>query len=229
MIYRKGFLLSLLDILGFILALVVAYLFSSHLARMMPLLRGEDVIAQFPMIGLLIFYQVNTIVWFFILFVVISLILLLLRPALKSVNKIPLVGTVNQLLGAALEGLKALFFLWLLSLLLSTPLFSNGQALVETSLLNVYQTLAIESPFSAGLNTDIIYKLSRQEELSEDEEAAIQTYVKGIFEQEAFRAYVAEMFESGALSELDFQDIQTWFNELDALDSIESWWESVRP
>jgi uncharacterized membrane protein required for colicin V production len=227
--FRKGFLLSLLDILGFILAIVLAFIFAPRLAQMIPLMSDADVITQFPMLGLLIFYQVNTLIWFFILFVIISLVLLLLRPVLKSVNKIPLVGGINQILGAALGGLKALFFLWLLSLLLATPLFSNGQALVDESFLGAYQTLNIESPLNSSLNIDLLYKLSRQEDLTDEEEAAIQSYVKGIFEQEAFRSYVQDMFDSGRLSELDFADLQSWFNDLDALNSIESWWETVRP
>jgi len=227
--FRRGLLLSLIDLIGLILALWLSFRFAPTLAEMIPLMRASEVVSQFPLLGLLLLQQINTIMWFFILFAAISLILLLIKPMFKAINKVPIVGGVNQILGALLGALKTLFMLWLLSLLLYTPLFNNGKALVEASYLRFYRELPIVLPIETEFDYAIFIKLIKNERLDQSESESLEAYMDDLFKQEALQAYLNGLLESGQLGDLELKDIQAWLSQFDALDAIESWWESVRP
>lgn len=227
--FKRGLLLSLIELLGLIVALWLSFVFAPQVAERIPLMRASEIIAQFPLIGALLLQQINTILWFFILFAAISLLLVLIKPMFKAVNKIPVVGGINQFLGALLGGLKTLFLVWLLSLLLYTPLFSNGSQLVEESYLRFYRDLPIQMPIQTEFDYDIFIKVLKNERLEENETDSLQDYIEELFKQEALRSYITNLLESGQLGEFNFDDIQTWFSGFNAIESIESWWESVRP
>lgn len=80
-------------------------------------LLGVDAFAEY--IGSYLANVIINFVGFVVLFLLIYISLKLLAGALDLVAKLPILSGMNQLAGAALGGLQGLFFLWLMSLLVT--------------------------------------------------------------------------------------------------------------
>jgi uncharacterized membrane protein required for colicin V production len=227
--YKRGFILSLLDVLGLVLAIFLSHRFAPQLAASVPIVRASEITQQFSFLGMIVVQYANTIVWFFILFALINLSYLLLRPLLKGFNKVPLLGGLNRLLGAAFGGLKWLFYGWLISLLLSTPIFANGQVFVENSLLANYRTYLTQIPDFVSLDVQLFDKLLRNESLNAQDEASLKGWFEELFTQEDFQTNLDTWFEQGLINETHYERFMDWFSDANPNRSFDQWWDSVKP
>ncbi len=136
--FHKGFLILLLETISLLVALILAGLLAKPLALALPLYFVDEVLLSLPLIGQLFSIQINTFIWFIILFIVISLVLWLLRPIFHVISKIPVIKGINKFLGLGFGLIQALVLIWIFSLILITPLFKNGQEVIANSALQYY-------------------------------------------------------------------------------------------
>lgn len=135
--YMHGFMLMLLNVLSVAAALFLAWSLSPAIASVLPLY-PRSAADYSGSIGDLIYTKLNGGLWFIIIFIVVMLLSILLRPLIKLIGKVPLIQIANKILGAAFGLLLTAFWLLVLTFVLSTPLFTNGKAAIEASWLKPF-------------------------------------------------------------------------------------------
>ena len=135
--YKKGFLSELLSLCYAAASLFFAWLASPVFADLFPLFDIGKVSEKYELIDKLIDLNslLNTAAYFLIVFLVLKLAYLFISLVVRSVNKIPVIGGFNRLLEAVLGFFNATLIVLALSMLLSTPLVSNGAAVRENTIL----------------------------------------------------------------------------------------------
>ena len=134
---KKGFLMQLLDCVGLILSLFVAWLFSPVLADMVMIVPQAINPAKDTLLGPWLQETMNLCVWFVVIFILAKLVLLLIRPFVAVLGKFPLVKQVNGLLGGVFGLITTGIWLVLFSVILMFPYFENGQDVIDNTLLSV--------------------------------------------------------------------------------------------
>lgn len=131
--YKRGFLLQLVDFSGTVVALFGAWLFSEPLARVIKIMpvKGNGYASIEQMVNL----QINRLIWVLIIFVILKLALLLVRPLASFISKLPLIKQVNSSVGGVTSVIVFGFKLVILIFFLSFPIVKNGSEIVEGSAL----------------------------------------------------------------------------------------------
>ena len=89
---------------------------------------------------------------FVVLFVFLYILLLLIRPAIKVLQNIPVISTINRLAGCVLGGLQAVLILFLVSLVMRFPGWEMGNTLVTQSYLRYCEPVSKLVFFYIDLN-----------------------------------------------------------------------------
>lgn len=137
---KKGFLLSLIDLVGTVVIFFVAYFLSPAFAGMFQLtenILNIDVGNQY--LNELIIEKSNELLWFVILFVVGSILVALIKPLFKAIGSIPLIKQINHLLGAVFGVLKGYVWCLVAILIFNTPIIKNGGIVIERTWLQPIQ------------------------------------------------------------------------------------------
>lgn len=133
--YRQGFLLKALGCFGFLVCGALAWFLSSPLAKVIPLYPNDMTPMADTIAGPVFYELLNRSLLFVVLFVLLSIIILFLKPILKVAGKLPVIQEVNVLLGTAIGALQGLAAVMVLSFVFTTPLFANGISVVNESFL----------------------------------------------------------------------------------------------
>ena len=134
---KRGFLIQLMDCVGLLVSLFVAWLFSPVLSEWAAIVPETLNPARETILGPWVYGLMNQIVWFIAVFIICKLILLLVRPVVKMLGKIPLVKQANQLLGGLFGLVNTGIWLVVFSILLMLPFFENGQQVIDATLLSM--------------------------------------------------------------------------------------------
>ena len=133
--YIKGFFIQLIDILAYILAFFIAKRYASGLASRIQLWPKSAVVFPGTILQDYFYDKCNYYFWFILLFLGILLLTLILKPVIKAIGELPFIKEANKALGMVL-GVVA-FFIWITIAvyLLSTPVFTNGEEVIDNTLL----------------------------------------------------------------------------------------------
>ncbi|QIK69881.1 CvpA family protein [Erysipelothrix sp. HDW6C] len=131
--YKRGLLLQLVDIVGTFVSLFAAWILSPIFVKVYAFVQIEG--NGFISINQLVGHQINRLIWFAILFVVIRVALLIVTPLASFVSKMPLIKQVNSAVGGVFSVVFFLVKMMLVIVFLSTPVVKNGQEIVENSWL----------------------------------------------------------------------------------------------
>ena len=133
--YKNGLVLSIINLFGWLFALGVAW-------WLYPLLSGAFTIIPISLLGsdnvmsFVLQVYLNQIVWFLIVFFIIKILTTtIIKPIVKIIGKIPLVKEINGILGAVFGVIIALFYSIIACFILSMPIISNGEQIIDESLL----------------------------------------------------------------------------------------------
>lgn len=133
--YKQGFLMKLVSILGFVVVGLLSWWISEPLSRVLALYPRGNVPLQGTIVESFLYEHMNRLLIFVILFVLLHIVILFLKPILKMISDIPVVSTINKAAGLVLGGIQAVLILFLVSLLFRLPMVPNGTAIVESTLL----------------------------------------------------------------------------------------------
>lgn len=136
--YKKGFLYELISLLYTGLALGAAWFVSPVLASVFPIVDlGQVSGEQYQMISTMLNLNsiVNIVIYFLLTFLVLKLLYVFISLLLKSMNKIPVVGKFNQILGAVFGFVNATLIILSLSMLCSLPILKNGEEIKNGTIL----------------------------------------------------------------------------------------------
>ena len=135
--YNKGFLFELVNMLYTILSLFISWVVSPVLAKMFPIISIEKIDSQYQLLNTLFNLDniLNNIAYFIITFLVLKVIYIFISFLTKSLNKIPVLGKANKILGLFTGFINATLITLALSMLLTLPLFKNGKDVREKTIL----------------------------------------------------------------------------------------------
>lgn len=180
--YKRGFLLQLLDSVTTLVALFVAWLFSSPFASAFPWFYSSSGVG-ITSIDAAIAQQVNRMAWIVIIFIVIRLVLMVLSPIASLVSKMPLIKQVNSSIG----GVASIFFfgikLVLLCLFLTFPVVKNGQQVIDNSVLKYVEQFSvpvfemIDQTVSSNIG---IQNILNHKELSPEQQEEVVAWLRSL-------------------------------------------------
>lgn len=133
--YKKGLILQAVDLLGLLLTIYLAWLFSPVLATYFEIWPKSMIPLQDTIFGSAIAMYINQVVWFFIILIVIKLVLLLVRPIIKMLQQIPLLKQLNGICGALFSFVSSTVWIILISFILTMPFIPEGKTVVDKSLM----------------------------------------------------------------------------------------------
>lgn len=160
-IYRgiqRGFVSEVLSMISLTVSFVLAWLLAGFFKQRWTILttvKGNTILDS-------IVPYANHIAWFIILFILLFIVSKFVAKFAKQLNKIVLIGFVNQIAGAIFAFLKGCIVVMILILLLCSPLFNNGRKAIEaTPLTYVYRGMEENVP----VVRDILYIFQKIETL----------------------------------------------------------------
>lgn len=172
--YKRGMLLQIVDVVGTFVALFAAWLLSPAFSKVITFVKldGNGLVTVNQFVG----NQVNRLIWFVVLFVVIRILLLLVTPLASFISKMPLIKQVNSAIGGVFAVVMFGVKLMIAILLLSTPLIINGQDVVNNTWLKQVNevgqpVLAIVDDFI--VRNDAIQSIIMEQKLPDEQEQAM--------------------------------------------------------
>ncbi len=142
--YHKGFLYGIVSLIYTLLSIAVAWFLAPILANKYPIIQIENLDAKYQLLSdsLNLNIILNIIIYFLIVFLVLKLLYLIISIALKGINKIPVLGGFNKILGAIFGFINATFICVIISMLLTLPTFENGLSIKNNTLLKYTNIIA---------------------------------------------------------------------------------------
>ena len=216
--FYKGFLILFLETVSLFVALVVAGLLAKPLAQALPLYFIDDLLLSLPVIGSLFSTQINTFIWFIILFIGINIILWLFRPVFHMIGKIPLLKGINRILGLGFGLIQALILIWIMSLILLTPLFTNGQEMIQNSALKYYDQVTDLIIVNADIKELSLIKVLTNGTFNDNDRLVIQEWLDDSKIESPEKEVVYKILLRENLSNNDIEVLRNWFeeNQIDA-------------
>ena len=138
--YKNGLILQIVDLVYNILALFIGYFLAPILASHFPIVKLDDVYMALKLNILM-----DTIIYMIIVFILLKLLYLIIKPLFGFVSKIPLIGFVNDIGGALMGVVNATIVVLLFCMLLNTPLFKNGNEVKEKTYLKTINGLSYKA------------------------------------------------------------------------------------
>lgn len=179
--FHKGFLLSLWECLGTFFALLVSWncskLFSS-LYLIYPL--DWTPMADTPL-GIVFQTKCNQLLWGALIFLAVKLILLILKPLVKMIGSLPLIKQINALFGALFGFVITALWAFLAVILLSIPVFKQGDQIIEYSILKVVKESSIylvDEVNTMIAENELLSKVLLGQALDQEDELLIEEWLK---------------------------------------------------
>ena len=138
--YKNGLILQIVDLVYNILALFIGYFLAPIFASHFPIVKLDEVYMALKLNVL-----IDTFIYMIIVFILLKLLYLLIKPLFGFVSKIPLIGLVNEIGGALMGVVNATIVVLLFCMLLNTPLFKNGNEIKEGTYLKTIDGLSYKA------------------------------------------------------------------------------------
>lgn len=138
--YKNGLILQIVDLVYNILALFIGYFLAPILASHFPIVKLDEVYMALKLNVLM-----DTLIYMIIVFILLKLLYLIIKPLFGFVSKIPLLGFVNDIGGALMGIVNATIVVLLFCMLLNTPLFKNGNEVKEKTYLKTINGLSYKA------------------------------------------------------------------------------------
>lgn len=138
--YKNGLILQIVDLVYNILALFIGYFLAPILASHFPIVKLDEVYMALKLNVLM-----DTLIYMIIVFILLKLLYLIVKPLFGFVSKIPLIGFVNDIGGALMGIVNATIVVLLFCMLLNTPLFKNGNEVKEKTYLKTINGLSYKA------------------------------------------------------------------------------------
>lgn len=138
--YKNGLILQIVDLVYNILALFIGYFLAPILASHFPIVKLDEVYMALKLNVLM-----DTLIYMIIVFILLKLLYLIIKPMFGFVSKIPLIGFVNDIGGALMGIVNATIVVLLFCMLLNTPLFKNGNEVKEKTYLKTINGLSYKA------------------------------------------------------------------------------------
>ena len=138
--YKRGFILQIIGIISIIIGFGLSMLLCTTFAENFKFLQSasdsnasETLMNEFG----------NVVIWFMILYFIIKIIVNYLGVFINKLFRLPILKTVNQVLGVIAGFFISSLSIILVASILRFPIFSNGEEIIEKSLLKTVSNSTI--------------------------------------------------------------------------------------
>jgi uncharacterized membrane protein required for colicin V production len=215
--YLRGFISQAYDIVVMVLGYGLSLLIASPLAKTVPLLPSSINFDDIPFFGAALVAMIDTVLWTILIVILALIVGLIFKKTLikkvlhyqKKVIADRIVGAVFSLIPVGLAG-------FVLALMLSTPLFSNGTAILQSTLLSPL------APMSSGLvqnfitenpTIKLVEKINSGDPLDEtDVEVIEETLIDMDFPKNVVDVAI-KFVKKEAVTEADVETLKTYAEE----------------
>src|SRR5690554_2861676 len=194
--YKSGLLLQVFSLLNVVVKVILAWIFSPIFASAIPLYNPDLGALNESALDTLLSEQLNTVIWFMLIYLVLTLLFMFLKPLIKGVGKLPIIKTVNQILGFVFGLIKGIIYLLIIIYLLSTPFFVNGRDAVEESYLITIEEnapLVFDSLSDWASSSGALSRLLSNDVLNQEDRDAIEQW---LISQEVDQETIDNIIES---------------------------------
>ena len=157
--YKHGFLYEMVNLLYTAASVAIAYFAAPVFASVFQIIDLSKNNSEYHVLNELFNLNkiINTVAYFIIIFLVLKVLYIFVSLFVKSLNKIPVIGSFNQFLGMIFGIVNATLIVLCLSMLLSLPLFANGKEVREKTILRYINS------YSDQALTYLVQKVGEQE------------------------------------------------------------------
>lgn len=126
--YKKGFLFELISLIYTAVSIVISWFLAPVFAGMFPIVILSNVNVEAQLVSKLINIDAisNTVIYFVAIFFILRLFYFLISLLLKGMNKLPVIGKFNKILGGLFGIVNATFVTIMFSMLLNLPIIDNA-------------------------------------------------------------------------------------------------------
>ena len=214
--FFRGFLLQVFSIVMFIAVCFVSWMLAPVLAQALPIVGNTAQFNVLPVIGPIFQATINTIFWFIIIVFALMVLSLFFKPVLKGIGKLPILKTVNRILGLGLAAMKAFLILILVSMILSSGLFTNGQTFVDQSLLNQIKPVteitlnAFTKQFDS---TGLVAKIMTGQKFTPDETIVLENWLSSKEIPSEVVPVLSKLLRLQAISSQEMNTLLDWMRQ----------------
>lgn len=221
--YKKGFVTRLYDLISLVLVFFLTIWLAEPLSQMFQLYpyQKEDIIAL--TIGTTINYILVMIVTFVVLFLIKKLLGIFLKPVLKKlVDTFSLTEFVDKTLGVILSLIESVLISYFVVLLLITPLYPNGQNMIEQTkiakhILNVIPSMTQDvQDLQKSYENLLSFDFHSQESVQNVVELALTAQKFGLVSEEQFM----DMYNQYVKEKLNGQKLELSTKQKEQIESI---------
>ena len=129
------------------------------------------------------------------------------------VGKIPVLKGINRILGFGFGIIQALVLLWIVSLILLTPLFKNGQDVIQNSALKYYDQVTNIVVINSDFKELSLIKVLTNGTLTDDDRITIKAWLDESSIESPEKEVVYKILVRENLSNGDIEVLRKWFEE----------------
>lgn len=180
--YKRGFLRTVVSLVLLVLSYFSSWILSGVLARYIQIWPKGWNYLQGSMFEAPAMRFLNEVSWFLVLLIAFRIVSLLIDRMVKDLQNLPVIHQASALLGGALGLLEGTVLILALSLLCNTPVFSNGNMLVEKTLakeVNGLVTMAFDRFSLPVIDAEAFNQIYEDaSKLSEEQKQAVEEWLK---------------------------------------------------
>lgn len=173
--YHHGFLRRVLSLISVFVAGIIAWFLSSKFHAILPIFPKEENPFSASPLESLTYKYLDQILWFVVIFLFISIALIFLKVIFKKVNKVPLIGGLNRLLGAVLGFIEAFLIIGIACTFLKLPIVDQRYEILNSPVVkqvdHINTTIFFRGDFMDELDT--LNKMINGVQISVDEKEAL--------------------------------------------------------
>ncbi len=142
--YKDGFLWKCISILGFFITGWLSWILSKPISLLFALYPIQHTPFQGTILEPFFYDKLNQILVFAILFIILEIVILCIRPLAKLIGKLPIISYFNRWLGVCLSGIQAILFFSVIAFILNMPITNNSRYYAQNSVLKYCEPITIE-------------------------------------------------------------------------------------
>ncbi len=131
--YKKGFLWTLLKVLGLLAAIVFSWIISPGLSKLINLFPKSMAPFGGTSVGNIVYERINFLCWFVVVILVLLIILSLAKPLFEALTDLPVLKQANGIVGALMAVIRTFISFMIIAFLMNSALVSNGKDVIEKS------------------------------------------------------------------------------------------------
>lgn len=179
--YKKGFVIQFFGLFSIVLSAFIAWFLYLPFGKLFPITPKSTVPFQETILQSFFYEKVNSMVWYVIIFFISFIVLKILKHVLNIVFKVPGLSFINRITGVLIGLVNTVAISFLMIYALSLPIFTNGPAYIERSLLNNVVTITnVVSPYiiESLEKTQIFEAVESSEQASVEDVIKMQEYLE---------------------------------------------------